>query len=387
MKLKKLLAAATSAALALTTMAFTPLTASAESFDPAPSGTETVLGSMTLNSATVPYSLDSYGSIWVQNYDADLSSWIKDSDAYLKVSVSNVSDYTSDSGSTPFDDVITWDIKGWFQFMCVDSKWYFPSGSVSAASSTVYVPMTNFSLNEYNGIGFNIQAGHVGYTITAADIVKISDSGSSDPTPAGGDIAFEFPTGPIQFVVNDASGWGDASTTKAGQAMCPISTITGVELGKTTAAELLKMYSTISLNGIQYKNDDLNAGADKFELSLYFQHGDGWTWKAYSMGTLASPTASVKITDILGTYNDDDVIQVMGLQINCKGGNVPAIEDMSLNDTFYLNSAATPDTATVTITPKSATIKVDEEVNLTATASDGSEITDWSSSDEDRCNC
>ncbi len=342
MKLKKLLAAATSAALALTTMAIAPLTASAESFDAAPSGTETILGSMTLNSAAVPYSLDSYKSIWVQNYDSDLASWVADSDAYLKVSVSNVSDYTNDSGSTPFDDVITWDIKDWFQFMSVDSKWYFPSGSVSAASSTVYVPMTNFSLNEYNGIGFNIQAGHVGYTITAADIVKISDSGSSDPTPSGGDIAFEFPTGPISLTINDASGWGDASTTKAGQAVCPISTITGVKLGKTTAAELLKMYSTISLNGIQYKNDDLNAGADKFDLVLYVQHGSGWEWKAYSVGTLASPTASVKIADILGSYNEDDVIQTMGLQITCKGGDVPAIESMNLGDTFYLNRASTP---------------------------------------------
>lgn len=81
MKLKKLLAAATSAALALTTMAIAPLTASAESFDAAPSGTETILGSMTLNSAAVPYSLDSYKSIWVQNYDSDLASWVADSDA------------------------------------------------------------------------------------------------------------------------------------------------------------------------------------------------------------------------------------------------------------------------------------------------------------------
>ena len=342
MKLKKLLAAATSAALALTTMAIAPLTASAESFDAAPSGTETILGSMTLDSAAVPYSLDSYKSIWVQNYDSDLASWVADSDAYLKVSVSNVSDYTNDSGSTPFNDVITWDIKGWFQFMCVDSKWYFPSGSVSAASSTVYVPMTKFSLNEYNGIGFNIQAGHVGYTITSADIVKISDSGSSDPTPAGSDLAYKFPTGPISFTINDARGWGDAGTTKAAQGMDPISAPTGVTYEKTTIAELLKMYSTISLNGIQYKNDDLNAGADKFSLSLYIQHGSGWRWKSYSVGTLASPSASVRIADILGSYNDDDVIQTMGLQITCKGGDVPAIESMNLGDTFYLNRASTP---------------------------------------------
>lgn len=357
MKLKKLLAAATSAALALTTMAIAPLTASAaDSVDTVPSGTETVLATFKFDGAD--YS-GSYSGTWNNAGTIDsglpgdsLTSYMTDADVYIKVSASSVGTYTTgDNGEnqTSLEELVTWDgYSGWVTIAKMYRNWgdnqfevtFAPASSSTSSHAVAYVPIAKFGLDEYNQLQGNFQTG--GFSTVTIDSVQLVKFGDSGPTPAGSDLAYKFPTGPISFTINDASGWGDTGTTKAAQSIDPISAPTGVTYGKTTIAELLKMYSTISLNGIQYKNDDLNAGADKFSLSLYIQHGSGWDWKAYSVGTLASPTASVRIADILGSYNEDDVIQTMGLQITCKGGDVPAIESMNLGDTFYLNSASTP---------------------------------------------
>ena len=357
MKLKKLLAAATSAALALTTMAIAPLTASAaDSVDTVPSGTETVLATFKFDGAD--YS-GSYSGTWnnVGTIDSglpgdSLTSYMTDADVYIKVSASSVGTYTTgDNGEnqTSLEELVTWGgYSGWVTIAKMYRNWgdnqfevtFAPASSSTSSHAVAYAPIAKFGLDEYNQLQGNFQTGGFSaVTIDSVQLVKFGDSGS---TPAGSDLAYKFPTGPIELVINDAGGWGDAGTTKAAQSIDPISAPTGVTYEKTTIAELLKMYSTISLNGVQYKNDDLNAGADKFSLSLYIQHGSGWDWKAYSVGTLASPTASVKIADILGSYNEDDVIQTMGLQITCKGGDVPAIESMNLGDTFYLNRASTP---------------------------------------------
>lgn len=357
MKLKKLLAAATSAALALTTMAIAPLTASAaDSVDTVPSGTETVLATFKLDGAD--YS-GSYSGTWSSAGTIDsglpgdsLTSYMTDADVYIKVSASSVGTYTTgDNGEnqTSLEELVTWGgYSGWVTIAKMYRNWgdnqfevtFAPASSSTSSHAVAYAPIAKFGLDEYNQLQGNFQTGGFSaVTIDSVQLVKFGDSGS---TPADSDLAYEFPAGPIELIISDASGWGDAGTTKAAQGMDPISAPTGVTYGKTTIAELLKMYSTISLNGIQYKNDDLNAGADKFSLSLYIQHGSGWDWKSYSVGTLASPSASVKIADILGSYNEDDVIQTMGLQITCKGGDVPAIESMNLGDTFYLNRASTP---------------------------------------------
>lgn len=357
MKLKKLLAAATSAALALTTMAIAPLTASAaDSVDTVPSGTETVLATFKLDGAD--YS-GSYSGTWNNAGTIDsglpgdsLTSYMTDADVYIKVSASSVGTYTTgDNGEnqTSLEELVTWGgYSGWVTIAKMYRNWgdnqfevtFAPASSSTSSHAVAYAPIAKFGLDEYNQLQGNFQTG--GFSTVTIDSVQLVKFGDSGPTPAGSDLAYKFPTGPIELVINDASGWGDTGTTKAAQSIDPISAPTGVTYGKTTIAELLKMYSTISLNGIQYKNDDLNAGADKFSLSLYIQHGSGWDWKSYSVGTLASPTTSVRIADILGSYNEDDVIQTMGLQITCKGGDVPAIESMNLGDTFYLNRASTP---------------------------------------------
>lgn len=357
MKLKKLLAAATSAALALTTMAIAPLTASAaDSVDTVPSGTETVLATFKLDGAdfsgTYSGTWSNAGTIDSELPGDSLTSYMTDADVYIKVSASSVGTYTTgDNGEnqTSLEELVTWGgYSGWVTMAKMYRNWgdnqfevtFAPASSSTSSHAVAYAPIAKFGLDEYNQLKGNFQTGGFStVTIDSVQLVKFGDSGS---TPAGSDLAYEFTTGPISFTINDARGWGDAGTTKAAQGMDPISAPAGVTYEKTTIAELLKMYSTISLNGIQYKNDDLNAGADKFSLSLYIQHGSGWEWKAYSVGTLASPTASVKIADILGSYNEDDVIQTMGLQITCKGGDVPAIESMNLGDTFYLNRASTP---------------------------------------------
>ncbi len=180
MKLKKLAAGVLAAVIAVTSTVVVPVTANAATLSAAPTGTETVLGSMEGGSA----SLSAWGSQWIQNYDADLATWIADSDTYMKFSFSSIGDFTGDDGNAvSIDTLMSWDgVEGWFQFFIVNGSQVMPNAGVSATGGTVYIPMSSFSLNEYNGIGFNMQAGHVASTVSSVSIVKVSAAAPA-PTP------------------------------------------------------------------------------------------------------------------------------------------------------------------------------------------------------------
>lgn len=180
MKLKKLAAVLLAAVVAVTSTVVAPVTASAATLAAAPTGTETVLGAMENGSA----SLASWGSQWIQNYDADLATWIADSDTYMKFTFSAIGDFTGDDGNAvSIDTLMAWDgVESWFQFFIVNGSQVMPNAGVSAAGGTVYIPMSFFSLNEYNGIGFNMQAGHVASTVASVNIVKVS-AAAPTPTP------------------------------------------------------------------------------------------------------------------------------------------------------------------------------------------------------------
>ena len=133
--------------------------------------TENVLSQMLASEK----SLDAWGSQWVQCYDEGIASWLESSNTYLKVTLKNVGTYTGDDGSaTSVEDIFAYwgDVSGWFKYLIVDEANYFPVDGATSDSAYVYVPMSNFDLNEDNGIGFNVQAGHISMTVTAVEIVE-----------------------------------------------------------------------------------------------------------------------------------------------------------------------------------------------------------------------
>ncbi|MBQ8170632.1 MAG: hypothetical protein IJZ95_01455 [Oscillospiraceae bacterium] len=193
MKLKKLAAGVLAAVIAVTSTVVAPVTASAATLAAAPTGTETVLAAMEGGSA----SLASWGCQWIQSYDENLATWIADSDTYMKFTFSAIGDFTGDDGNpVSIDNLMSWDgVEGWFQFFIVNEAKVLPNAGVSAAGGTVYLPMSSFALNEYNGIGFNMQAGHVSCTVASVNIVKVS-AAAPTPTPDPEPDEEEIPDAP-----------------------------------------------------------------------------------------------------------------------------------------------------------------------------------------------
>ena len=148
--------------------------------------TETVLSTMYSGSV----SMSAWDSKWVQCYDGSLSDWLADENCYLKVSLSDLGTFTGgDDKATACMDVLHYwgDVSSWFVFFKVDGKNYFPTSDATTETAYVYVPMSNFSLNDdSNGIGFNVQNGHVALTLDSVEIVCIEENtvetGETDET-------------------------------------------------------------------------------------------------------------------------------------------------------------------------------------------------------------
>lgn len=185
MKLKKMLAAATSAALAISTMAFTPLTASADWTAEAPVGTEEVLATLVENStATATKWTD---APYIGYWEGDLVSWNEDPNVYLKLTASNVTAYDDGKGNlTDFNNLKYWEGLSWFVLAKVyeNDKLKFETAFSPIVGSTSdcaisYLPFSNIKLQtgddgESKGIGFNFQSGHVGFTLDSLEIVRVS---------------------------------------------------------------------------------------------------------------------------------------------------------------------------------------------------------------------
>lgn len=103
MKLKKILASFTAAAMAVTTMAIAPLSVSAETVDK-PDGTETVLNTFAINSQD---KLAQYDSVWVQLYGID-ESVFADANNYVKITFDYDEAPTIGDGNNLMSEVANW---------------------------------------------------------------------------------------------------------------------------------------------------------------------------------------------------------------------------------------------------------------------------------------
>ncbi|MCM1267079.1 MAG: hypothetical protein NC302_04165 [Bacteroidales bacterium] len=187
---KRIAASAAAMALALAgVVALGGKTVKAQDLAASPAGeniTENVLASMLEGEK----SLNAWDSQWVQCYEGDLASWIEESNTYFKVTLKNVGKYTGDDGSeTALENVFAdWgDVSGWLKYLIVNEVNCFPAQGATSDTAYVYVPMSDFELNEYNGIGFNIQAGHIAMTVSAVEIVEEVENQSEDSYYVAGD--------------------------------------------------------------------------------------------------------------------------------------------------------------------------------------------------------
>ena len=172
MNFKKILAGVAAGALTVSSLA---LNAFAEDLASVPTGKEEVVAEF-VKAADQSNELSSWGSVW---YSLTMDEDELPEDGYIKISVSDVGDFTGDDGSkTSFDEWLTWDISGWAVFMKVyvndedhpENNWelsVWPSEGATADSAAVYIP-----LDDISSLGFNIQSGHVDFTVDSVELVE-----------------------------------------------------------------------------------------------------------------------------------------------------------------------------------------------------------------------
>lgn len=343
MKLKKLLAGATAAALAVTTMAVTSFTASAASLAEAPAGTEEVLYSVDLTSVKSTFTGAWDSGDWTQVFigENDRATIMTDPNVYIKATMSNMGSVTTDDGDVDFDTLMGWGFGG-YNWM-TGLKWYNNSGdgadfecnliplpTSTANNAIAYAPISDTAMYDWGGIAGNLQCGHFnGLTLNSLEVVRIS-AGSPAPSPTAIELAFDS-TKELELEVTDASSWGVPGVTKAAQ-----KNVTAFPAGITTGMTYGELKNTtVSLTGVEFKNFSVEGlTAENVSVSLFAKWGEGFSWTNHS-----SPWDLSEITGIA----DDDILQEFGYQVNING-DVGGINDMALGDIVKVNSQTGGDT-------------------------------------------
>lgn len=172
MKLKKIIASLTAAAMAITTMAFAPLSVSADALNAAPTGTEKVIAKIE------NYTASHSGAMWDglgcanSDWNVDISSYMNDPDVYVKLVASVTSTYEISA----------------FQDWAYAAKWYtndyevqFKATNDSTMDNYVsYAPLSDFQLTMSDGsthqssMQANVQmAFATAINIKSFDIIKV----------------------------------------------------------------------------------------------------------------------------------------------------------------------------------------------------------------------
>lgn len=342
MKFKKIFAAVLAGTVALSSLS---LSASAAAVTTVPSGTETVLYTADLDgNNTAGASWAELGNVGVTISDTSIMA--KDN-VYAKLVVDSFGDYTNEDGSTtPATEVLGWDVSGWLTGV----KWYNNysdstdeennvSGKngefevnflpfVSEGEIVSYIPISDFTLDEYNQIGGNLQNGHFSsVSLGSLEIVEFTAGSPVDPENDTIEIVFDK-SKDITFNVVDASGWGNPDFTKAAQAEV-LPTIDGVTTGTTTFGDLKT--KTVKLTDVDYSGFTFPEGITSADVSvtLFAQYGENrehWT------------TSNNETTwDLSGIENvpDDAILQKIGYQMTINGDK-GGINDMEVEGTFKL---------------------------------------------------
>ncbi len=155
----------------------------------------------------------------------------------------------------------------------------------------------------------------------------------------------DYDASPITMTKQAAQSWCPNGTA---QGMIPV-TIDGITTGTTTYGEIKDKFKNITFNGIDFVKDSVGGSAGDYTYCLYAQWGSGWSWTA-SDGVSLDTKTKWSVAGIAEKYpnqnnnatlNDDDVLQVIGIQINmADNNNLPAgVAALNIDEKFTINPA------------------------------------------------
>lgn len=212
MKLKKILASFTAAAMAVTTMAFTPLTASAAATD-LPEGTENVLKKFELSGTST--NLSAWTGCWVQLWGIDESYFTRDNYVKVTLSLSTAPEIAGDGSK--MSTVASWGWSNYSGWVCAGK---FGQGTVTADEQVLvpatnsqddlfycYLPTSDFTVG--SNISGNVYSAYDGTTIESVELVEFSSYVA--PTLPEYEYAFDEASGSVA-----AGTWGQPAKTAVG---------------------------------------------------------------------------------------------------------------------------------------------------------------------------
>lgn len=202
----------------------------------------------------------------------------------------------------------------------------------------------------------------------------------------------DYDASPITMTKQAAQSWCPNGTA---QGMIPV-TIDGITTGTTTYGEIKDKFKNITFNGIDFVKDSVGGSASDYTYCLYAQWGSGWSWTASDSVSLDSKT-KWSLTSLAEEYqkqnkatlNDDDVLQVIGIQINmADNNNLPAgVAALNIDEKFTINPAgAAVESVEITLTDGTAVASsytYGDTINLKATVlpegAVGADKVEWTS--------
>lgn len=206
----------------------------------------------------------------------------------------------------------------------------------------------------------------------------------------------DYDASPITMTKQAAQSWCPNGTA---QGMIPV-TIDGITTGTTTYGEIKDKFKNITFNGIDFVKDSVGGSSGDYTYCLYAQWGSGWGWSA-SNGVSLDTKTKWSLTSLAEEYqkqnkatlNDDDVLQVIGIQINmADNNNLPAgVAALKTDETFTINPAgAAVESVEITLSDGTAvgsSYTYGDTINLKATVlpegAVGADKVEWASEKTD----
>ncbi len=361
MKLKKIIASLTAAAMAVTTMAFAPLSVSAEAVDK-PDGSETVLGTFSLNTKD-KNPMAQYGSIWASLYGLDESAF-NNANNYVKVTFDYDVAPTIGDGNVLMSTVANWGFEN-YSWYNVGKFYDTTNGTIKAdqnlrpaTNSTdkefyCYLPVSDFTAGDH--ISGNIQ-NYLAQdtTLKSVELVQIVSN-----APFEGSI--------IKLPKNTWDGGWNWQGTQV------VSTS-----DFTKDMPMSEVYDKASTIKVSFKINGATAGTNRdydtnqifWQINIKCHKGDDWPWitggtSTYENGIL---TVSADFSALLDAkYRTADYLFD---SINL----IPAAASDSANDTisvYYedmkVSLEKTVPATDITVSPKTMELNIGEKDTVAAT--------------------
>lgn len=353
MKLKKIIASLTAAAMAVTTMAFAPLSVSADN-EP-PTGKETVLGSFVAGKDTEVSFTGSWQAKWMQCAvsDEDYNS----ENTYIKVTATDLGSYTAYLPPDYSGTTVDWDGAAGVSLVRLgeekDGITVSTTSNSTASTAYAYCKASEFTRDQWNQIGFNV------YGIFSKMTVKIDVVSIESNAPFEGSI--------IKLPKNT---W-DGGWNWQGAQEVSISDF-------TKDMPMNKVYDKASTIKVSFKINGATAGTNldydtnqiSWQINIKCHKGDDWPWiiggtSTYENGIL-TVTADLSALIDAKYRTSDYLLNSINL--------IPAAASDSAADTinvYYedmkVSLEKTVPATDITVSPKTMELNIGEKDTVAAT--------------------